>query len=170
MRGFEGSLRVVRLFKLYLQLSRQHCTDEAQKAETTQSEISSTITKFYSCPRSFASRPTVHFLNNLSALGIILRYTSRRKGFIYLIYIYIYIYIYGMAEMLPHVWDTRGGFLSFTSIADISTALMRPRRPKQYCLQLYIYLFIYIILHKLGCFVGISTTEKNHITTGEKLP
>ena len=29
-----------------------------------------------------------------------------------------------------------GGFLSLTSILDISTALMRPRRPKQYCLQL----------------------------------
>ena len=51
-----------------------------------------------------------------------------------------------MAEMLPHVWDTRGGFLSFTSITDISTALMRPRRPKQYCLQLYIYIYIYIYL------------------------
>ena len=43
--------------------------------------------------------------------------------------------------MLPHVWDTRGGFLSFTSITDISTALMRPRRPKQYCLQLDIALW-----------------------------
>ena len=29
-----------------------------------------------------------------------------------------------------------GGFLSLTPILDISTALMRPRRPKQYCLQL----------------------------------
>ena len=28
----------------------------------------------------------------------------------------------------------------------ISTALMRPRRPKQYCLQLYIYTYIYISL------------------------
>ena len=55
-----------------------------------------------------------------------------------------------MAEMLPHVWDTRGGFLSFTSIADISTALMRPRRPKQYCLQLVSYIYIYI--HKLEFF------------------
>ena len=26
----------------------------------------------------------------------------------------------------------------------ISTALMRPRRPKEYCLQLYIYIYIYI--------------------------
>ena len=41
--------------------------------------------KFHSCPRNFASRPTVHFFDNLSALGIILRYTSRRKGFIYLL-------------------------------------------------------------------------------------
>ena len=41
------------------------------------------------------------------------------------IYIYIYIYIY-----YPH--------------PSISTALMRPRRPKQYCLQLVIYIYIYI--------------------------
>ena len=39
--------------------------------------------KFHSCPRTFASLPTVHFSDNLSALGIILRYTSGRKGFIY---------------------------------------------------------------------------------------
>ena len=39
--------------------------------------------KFHSCPRSFASRPTVHFSDNVSALGVVLRYTSRRKGFIY---------------------------------------------------------------------------------------
>ena len=37
---------------------------------------------FHSCPRRFASRPTVHFSDNLSALAIILQYTSRRKGFI----------------------------------------------------------------------------------------
>ena len=37
----------------------------------------STTSKFYSCPRSFPSRPTVHFSDNLSALGIILRYTSK---------------------------------------------------------------------------------------------
>ena len=33
--------------------------------------------KFHSCPRIFASRRTVHFSDNLSALRIILRYTSR---------------------------------------------------------------------------------------------
>ena len=38
------------------------------------------------------------------------------------LYIYIYIYIYILA---------------------ISTALMRPRRPKQYCLQLVKYIYIY---------------------------
>ena len=37
----------------------------------------------------------------------------------------------------------RYGFSSFTSIPPfIGTALMRPRRPKQYCLQLYIYIYI----------------------------
>ena len=60
-----------------------------------------------------------------------------------------------MAEMLPHVWDTRGGFLSFTSIADISTALMRPRRPKQYCLQLYIYIYIYIYIYTMIIIIRI---------------
>ena len=41
------------------------------------------------------------------------------------IYIYIYIHIYVIYYY-------------------ISTALMRPRRPKQYCLQLVIYIYIYI--------------------------
>ena len=36
------------------------------------------------------------------------------------------------------MWDIWGSFLSLTPILDISTALMRPRRPKQYCLQLTI--------------------------------
>jgi len=34
--------------------------------------------EFHSCYRTFASRPTVHFSDNLSASGIILWYTSRR--------------------------------------------------------------------------------------------
>ena len=63
--------------------------------------------------------------------------------------------------MLPHVWDTRGGFLSFTSITDISTALMRPRRPKQYCLQLYIYIYIYFFWQLIfkRFFSGKSETD-----------
>ena len=44
-----------------------------------------------------------------------------------------------MTEMLPYAWDTRGGLLSITFIPDISTTLTRPRRPKQYCLQLLVY-------------------------------
>lgn len=39
---------------------------------------------FHSFPRRFASRPPVHFSGSLSALGIILRYTRRRKGFLFL--------------------------------------------------------------------------------------
>ena len=31
---------------------------------------------------------------------------------------------------------------------EVGTALMRPRRPKQYCLQLVIYIYIYIIKKK----------------------
>ena len=31
----------------------------------------------------------------------------------------------------------------------ISTALMRPRRPKQYCLQLYIYIYIYMTISNI---------------------
>ena len=38
---------------------------------------------FHICPRSFASRPNVYFSDNLPAAGIILRHTSRLKGFIY---------------------------------------------------------------------------------------
>ena len=41
--------------------------------------------KFHICPRSFASRPNVHFSDNLSAADIISRHTSRLKGFIYYI-------------------------------------------------------------------------------------
>ena len=41
--------------------------------------------KFHIRPRSFASRPNVHFSDNLSVADIISRYTSRWKGFIYLI-------------------------------------------------------------------------------------
>ena len=41
--------------------------------------------KFHRCLRSLASWPTIHFSDNLSALGIDRRCTSRRKGFIYLI-------------------------------------------------------------------------------------
>ena len=37
--------------------------------------------KLHSCPLSFASRSlTVHFSDNLSTLGIMPRFTSRRKG------------------------------------------------------------------------------------------
>ena len=39
--------------------------------------------KFHGCPRSFVSRPTVHFSDNFLAFGILLRYTSSRQGFIY---------------------------------------------------------------------------------------
>ena len=36
--------------------------------------------KFHSFPPSFASRPAVHFSDNLSALGIILNTPASRKG------------------------------------------------------------------------------------------
>ena len=52
------------------------------------------------------------------------------------------------------MWDIWGGFISLTFIPDISTALMRPRRPKQYCLQLVIYIHIYtsyIVRPNLTC-------------------
>ena len=39
--------------------------------------------KFHCCARSFTCQPTIHFLDNLSALGIILWYTSCPKGFIH---------------------------------------------------------------------------------------
>ena len=58
-----------------------------------------------------------------------------------------------MTELLPHVWDTRGGLKGLiipSSHADISTALMRPRRSKQHCLQLVIYIYIYNFMFKNG--------------------
>ena len=36
--------------------------------------------KFHICPRSFASRPNIHFSDNLSAADIISRHTSRLIG------------------------------------------------------------------------------------------
>ena len=51
------------------------------------------------------------------------------------------------------MWDTWGGFISLTSIPDISTALMRPRRPKQYCLQLVIYIYIYIHYNNIAQYI-----------------
>ena len=33
--------------------------------------------KFHICPRSFASRPNIHFLDDLSAVDIISQHTSR---------------------------------------------------------------------------------------------
>ena len=36
--------------------------------------------------------------------------------------------------------------LSYHICGKLEVALMRPRRPKQYCLQLYIYIYIYIYI------------------------
>ena len=58
-------------------------------------------------------------------------------------YIDVYIDLLWHGLDVPHVWDIWGGFISLTSIPDISTALMRPSRPKQYCLQLDIALWHY---------------------------
>ena len=46
-----------------------------------------------------------------------------------------------------HMRGTLEVALRLTFILAISTALMRPRRPKQYCLQLVIYTFIYIYVY-----------------------
>ena len=57
----------------------------------------------------------------------------------------------------------------------ISTALMRPRRPKQYCLQLYIYIYIYIYVYMAGlsyhicgklevAFKGSPSSQHQHCT------
>ena len=54
---------------------------------------------------------------------------------------------------VPHVWDIWGGFISLTSIPNISTALMRPRRPEKYCLQLAHFLLTYSnALYKQGIY------------------
>ena len=58
------------------------------------------------------------------------------------IYIYVYIYIYD-----PTCVRSLGVTLLPYLHPSISTALMRPRRPKQYCLQLVIYVYIYFIVY-----------------------
>ena len=40
----------------------------------------------------------------------------------------------------------------------ISTALMRPRRPKQYCLQLVIYIYIYITYRAISVVFNVWST------------
>ena len=65
-----------------------------------------------------------------------------------------------MTEMLPREWDTRGAFLSSTFLPDISTALTRPRRPKQYCLRL-------VIFQYRSSIVGYSTAEGRGLVSEE---
>ena len=68
-----------------------------------------------------------------------------------------------------------GWLYSLTSILDISTALMRPRRPKQYCLQLYIYIYICICIciciciyvYNYLCGKGKNKTLKHYRTVSK---
>ena len=69
----------------------------------------------------------------------------------------IYIYIYA-CSLVYLVWALWHGLDDTTCVRSlgvaikpylhprISTALMRPRRPKQYCLQLVIYIYMYIYI------------------------
>ena len=69
------------------------------------------------------------------------------------IYIYIYIYIYIHLSIYIYIDDptcvrSLGVAIWPHLHPSISTALMRPRRPKQYCLQLVIYIYIYMYLDR----------------------
>ena len=73
----------------------------------------------------------------------------------------IYIYIYFMSKL-----STLLGWVIAASIIhpSISTALMRPRRPKQYSLQLVIYIYIYIfILSFSNCSSAISSLAAHNV-------
>ena len=71
----------------------------------------------------------------------------------------IYIYIYYACSLVFLVWALWHGLDDPTCVRSlgvaiwphlypsISIALMRPRRPKQYCLQLVIYMYIYIYIY-----------------------
>ena len=64
-----------------------------------------------------------------------------------------------------HMRGTLEVVLRLTFIPAISTALMRPRRPKQYCLQLVICIYIYISHKNIKCCVdGFSKQEVNNRT------
>ena len=60
-------------------------------------------------------------------------------------YIYIYIYIYLWHGLDDSTCVRSPGVAIWPYLhPSISTAQMRPRRPKQYCLQLVTYIYIYI--------------------------
>ena len=56
------------------------------------------------------------------------------------IYMYIYIHTYGLDD--PTYVRPLGVAIWSYLHPSISTALMRPRRPKQYCLQLHTYIYM----------------------------
>ena len=82
--------------------------------------------------------------------------TEMTNLYIYIIYIYIYMhYARPLVFLVWALWHGLGDPTCVRSLGvailpylhpSISTALMRPRRPKQYCLQLVIYIYIYIYM------------------------
>ena len=94
-------------------------------------------------------------MNNPNSLVNINTYT-----YLYMcVCVCIYIYIYYACSLVFLVWALWHGLDDPTCVRSlgvaiwphlhpsISTALMRPRRPKQYCLQLVIYMCIYIYIY-----------------------
>ena len=75
--------------------------------------------------------------------GIYYSFSKIFINFHYILYIYI-IYIYNIDD--PTYVRSLGVAIWSYLHPSISTALMRPRRPKQYCLQLVIHIYIYIYI------------------------
>ena len=111
---------------------------------------------------------TLRFLAQTVREKYIWKLEFRFQNTFYLLFLFsfalnIYIYIYA-CSLVFLVWALWHGLDDTTYVRSlgvaiwpylhpsISTALMRPRRPKQYCLQLVIYICIYLyILHMYVC-------------------
>ena len=72
------------------------------------------------------------------------------------VYFLIYIYACSLVFLVWALWHGLDDSTCVRSLGvaiwpylhpSISTALMRPRRPKQYCLQLVIYMYVYIYIY-----------------------
>ena len=77
--------------------------------------------KFHSCLRSLASRPTVHFSDNL-LVSLIIHYYIIYMYICICIYIYIYIYIYNSKSLKPvtYIFNFQVETHSFQFAIDVS--------------------------------------------------
>ena len=96
--------------------------------------------------------------------GIYYSFSKIFINFHYILYIYI-IYIYNIDD--PTYVRSLGVAIWSYLHPSISTALMRPRRPKQYCLQLVIHIYIYIYIY---IYIGSSNVSFGFLPFSRQLP